>query len=68
MASVNNATNQVVGQQGQELNKLLASMLADLTKHQTAIKAITAKLDADSGVAGTDYASTCDPAALTTTT
>lgn len=27
----------------------------------TAIKAITAKLDADAGVTDTDYAATCDP-------
>lgn len=46
---------------------LLDALLTDLTAVRSAVVAITAKLDADAGVTDTDYASTCDPAALTTT-
>lgn len=46
---------------------LLDALLADITAIRTAVTDITAKLDADAGVTDTDYASTCDPAALTTT-
>lgn len=45
---------------------LLDSVLTDLTALRGAIVAITAKLDADAGVTDTNYASTCDPAALNT--
>lgn len=45
-----------------------ANLVADLTELRDAIVAITAKLDLDSGVNGTNFAATCDPAALTTTT
>lgn len=47
---------------------LLDAVLVDLTALRAAIVAITAQLDADTGVADTDYAASCDPAALTTTT
>ena len=46
---------------------LINALLTDLTAVRAAVVAITAKLDADAGVTDTDYASTCDPAALTTT-
>jgi len=45
----------------------MTAILADLTALRAAIVAITAKLDADTGVTDTDYASECDPAALTLT-
>lgn len=43
------------------------ALLADVTAIRTAVLAITAKLDLDGGVTDTDYAATCDPAALTAT-
>lgn len=43
------------------------AMLADLTALRAAVVAITAKLDADGGVTDTNYAATCNPAALETT-
>jgi len=49
------------------LEQVLRDMLTDLTALRAAIVAITAKLDADGGVTDTNYASTCDPAALETT-
>lgn len=48
-------------------NTLLAAFLTDITAIRTAFTTLTAKLDADSGVGDTNYASTCDPAALTVT-
>lgn len=50
-----------------EIRPLLNTMLADLTALRASILLITAKLDGDSGVNLTNYASACDPAALTTT-
>ena len=50
-----------------EIRPLIVNILADLTALRASIVAITAKLDGDSGVNLTNYASTCDPAALTTT-
>lgn len=50
-----------------ELRKLLEAALADLTALRAAVVAITAKLDADGGVTDTNYAATCNPAALTLT-
>jgi len=51
-----------------ELELLLRGVLTDLTAIRAAIVAITAKLDADNVTnLDTDYASTCDPAALETT-
>lgn len=43
------------------------TVVDDLTALRNAILAITAKLDLDGGVSGTDFAAVCDPAALTTT-
>ena len=62
----------------QDPKPVLDAVLADMTAMRAAIVAITAKLDvlttklnADAGVTDTNYAtnfaSTCDPAALTTT-
>ena len=52
------------------LEQALRDMLTDLTNIRTALVAFTAKLDADitdGGASETNYASTCDPAALETT-
>ncbi len=43
-----------------------AALLADITALRAAIVAITAKLDADAGVTDADYATSCNPAGLTT--
>ena len=51
---------------GRELKKVLDAILVDMTALRTSITAVTAKLDADAGVTDTNYASTCNPAALTT--
>lgn len=50
-----------------DTDTILNSLLTDVTALRTSIVGITAKLDADAGVTDTDYASTHDPAALTTT-
>lgn len=50
-----------------DVSALMNAFLTDLTAVRTAVTDITAKLDADSGVNDTDYASSCDPAALTVT-
>lgn len=42
------------------------ALLADITAVRAAVLLITAKLDADAGVTDTNYASLCNPAALTT--
>jgi hypothetical protein len=69
MASVNTTTNRLEGSVSQQkaVNELLSAALTDLTALRTSIVAVTAKLDADGGVSGTDFAATCDPAALTVT-
>lgn len=54
-------------QRGQD-RALSVSIQADLAALRAAIVAITAKLDLDATVTGTDYASTTNPAALGTTT
>lgn len=46
----------------------LAAAIADITAMRAAIVAITAKLDADAGVTDVNYASTCNPAAQTSST
>lgn len=46
---------------------LLLSIQTDLAALRAAVVAITAKLDADAGVTDTNYAATCNPAALNTT-
>lgn len=51
-----------------ELRKLLEATQADLAALRASIVAITAKLDADGGVTDTNYAATCNPAALNLTT
>lgn len=48
-------------------NELLKALRADVAAQKAAIAAITAKLDADAGVTDTNYAATCDSAALTVT-
>lgn len=48
-----------------ELNTDMDAVFADLTAIRAAVVAITAKLDADGGVTDTNYAATCNPAALT---
>lgn len=50
-----------------EVRRVLESLQADNAAMRAAIVAITAKLDADGGVTDVNYASTCDPPALTTT-
>lgn len=49
----------------ENLRTFTSRVLADLTAIRTALVATTAKLDGDSGISETDYA-TNDPAALTT--
>jgi hypothetical protein len=66
--SIKQRTNKVANyQDARELKALYDALLADLTAIRTSITGITAKLDLDAGVTGTDYASLHDPAALTTT-
>lgn len=51
-----------------KLGDVLRAMIDDLNTLRTAIKAITAKLDGEDVTnLDTDYASTCDPAAMSTT-
>jgi hypothetical protein len=50
-----------------ELKTDLNAARADLIAIRAAVVAITAKLDLDGGVTDTNYAATCDPAALTVT-
>ena len=46
----------------------LNNVVADITAIRAAVLAITAKLDLDGGVTDTNYAATCNPAALTSDT
>ncbi len=62
MAEVNNTSSKYDA----NLMAVLDSMVVDLAALRASIVAITAQLDADAGVTDTDYASNCDPAALTT--
>jgi hypothetical protein len=55
------------GMKDTDYHAFTAAVLADLTAIRGAIVATTAKLDADSGVTDTNYASTLNPAALTVT-
>lgn len=50
-----------------ELRAMFAAILVDLTAIRTAVTNVTAALDADANVAANNYASTCNPAALTLT-
>jgi len=63
MAEVNVTSSQYHA----DLNAVLDAVVADLTAIRAAVLLITAKLDADGGVTDTNYAATCNPAALTTT-
>lgn len=68
MASIKAQCNLVSdGVDAEALKKVLNAVLVDLTALRAAFVALTAKLDADT-VSGLDddYASTCDPAELTT--
>lgn len=77
MPKVTQVCNQLSPSQGGEnVRKLLAATQADLAALRASVVAITAKLDvltaklnADTGVADTNYATnfaaSCDPAALT---
>lgn len=49
-----------------ELDTNRGTIVADLTALRGAILALTAKLDADATIVATDFAATCNPAALTT--
>ena len=51
-----------------ELKTDVDAAVADLTAIRGGVLAVTAKLDADGGVTDTNYAATCNPAALTATT
>lgn len=60
------------GQSGQKSSRATwqkeqENLVADLTALRAAIVGINAKLDADGGVSGTDFAATWNPAALKTT-
>lgn len=48
-----------------EIRTQLAAAVVDLGAIRSAVLAITAKLDLDGDITATDYAATCDPAALT---
>ena len=48
-----------------EIRPLLNAILADNTAMRAAFVALTAKLDLDAGVSGTDYAALTNPAAHT---
>lgn len=55
------------GDTTEQIRAVQLAILADLTALRAAVVAITAKLDADAGVTDTNYAATCNPAALTLT-
>ena len=66
--SIKQRTNKVANyQDARELKALYDALLVDVTALRAAIVGITAKLDADGGVTGTDFASLWNPAALTLT-
>lgn len=46
--------------------EVLEAIQADLAALRAGVVAVTAKLDADATVTDTDYAATCNPAALKT--
>lgn len=50
-----------------ELQTQHTALRADVTAIRTSVTDITAQLDADGGVTGTDFAANNDPAALTST-
>lgn len=51
-----------------ELKTDYTALRVDVAAIRTALVGVTAKLDADGGVTDTNYASTLDPAALTSST
>lgn len=61
MTDISNSTDDAA------IQAVLNSLLTDITAAKVAIAGINAKLDADTGVADTDYAATWDMGALTTT-
>lgn len=61
MADISNLTDDA------GLQSVLEGIVDDLTAIRNAVTGLTAKLDADTGIEDTDYASTLNPAALTTT-
>lgn len=66
--SITKRTNKVANyQDAKELKALLDAILVDLTALRTSITGITAQLDLDGGVTGTNFAANNDPAALTLT-
>jgi hypothetical protein len=68
MASIKQITGALSDKaDAKELRKLLENVLADNTAIRAALVAVTAKLDADATVTDTNYAATCNPAALTLT-
>jgi hypothetical protein len=68
MASIKQITGALSDKSdAKELRKLLENVLADNTAIRAALVAVTAKLDADATVTDTNYAATCNPAALTLT-
>lgn len=58
------AVNELIADHATNRTELLA-LNADIDALRAAIVGITAKLDADAGVTDTNYASTLDPAAVT---
>lgn len=49
-----------------QLQKIIGALQADVAALRASLVAVTAKLDADATVTDTNYAATCNPAALTT--
>lgn len=65
--SIKQRTNAMANHRdGEQMRHVLTNILADITAIRASILLITAKLDADAGVTDTNYASTTNPAALTT--
>lgn len=64
--SVKQRNRASVGRDRYNRRLLDEAILADLTALRTSITTLTAKLDADAGVIDTNYAATCNPAALNT--
>ena len=48
-----------------DVRVLLTAALADITALRASVLLLTAKLDADATVTDTNYAATCNPAAIT---
>jgi hypothetical protein len=66
--SIKQHTNTLANHRDAEaIRAVLTNLLEDVTALRASILLITAKLDLDAGVTDEDYASTTNPAALTTT-